>query len=61
MALLENVGINVIFENNEVILSKNDILTGNGLCNHGFYVLNIVNDSISVSAYIVESIFFMAC
>ena len=55
VALLGKAGIKVIFENNEVILTKNNILIGNGRCNHELYMLNTHND-ITTSTYLTESI-----
>lgn len=60
VGLLGKVGMKVIFVDNEVILTKNNIFVVNGYCNHDLYVLNVFNnicDSASTSAYMIESIF----
>lgn len=54
MTLFRKVEIKVIFENNEVILTKYDILIGNGRCNHELYILDIIKNNASASAYMIE-------
>lgn len=57
--LLGKSGMKVSFEDNEAILTKNNIFVGNGLYNHGLFLLNICSDFSKyayASAYMTESI-----
>lgn len=55
VGLLEKVGMMVYFENNEVILIKNNNFVGNEFCNHDLFVLNI-SENAYTSTYMVKSI-----
>ena len=60
-ALLNKVGLKLVFEDDKIIISRGWDFVGKGYLSGGLFVLNIVqenvnNASISYSAYIVESI-----
>lgn len=56
VALWDKVGMKVSIESNKIILTKNNIFVGKVNCNHELYVLNIINDNIVASTYMIESI-----
>ena len=60
-ALLDKVGLNLVFEADKIIISRGGVFVGKVYLSGGLFVLNIVqeivnNASISNSAYIVDSI-----
>ena len=59
VSLLGKVGVRILFDSDEIVLTKNDALVGNGYCNKVLFILNVYdiinNNASSSSAYIVDS------
>jgi len=56
VALLSKVGVEVSFESDKIVMTKNNVFVGKGYCDQSLFVLNIyevINESES-SAYIVD-------
>ena len=59
VALQGKVWVNVSFELDKIVMTKNNVFVGKGYCNQGLFVLNIfymINENASSSAYIADSI-----
>ena len=41
VTLLRKVGVNVSFEYNKIVMTKNNVFVGKGFCNQGLSMLNI--------------------
>ncbi|KAL6335533.1 hypothetical protein AAG906_030661 [Vitis piasezkii] len=58
VSLLGKAGVNILFDFDKIILTKNDAFVGKGYCNQGLFMLNvfdIINNTSSSFAYIVDS------
>lgn len=59
VALLGKIGVEVSFEYDKIVMTKNNVFVGNGYCNQGLFVLNvsnIINENATCSAYLVDTI-----
>ena len=58
VAVLERVGVKVSFENDKIVMTKNNIFVEKGFCNQGLFVLSIaenMNGKAWSFAYLVDS------
>ena len=59
VSLLGKAGVKILFDSNQIVLTKNDAFVGKGYCNQGLFMLNvydIINTYASSSSnYIVDS------
>ena len=59
VSLLGKAGVKILFDSNQIVLTKNDAFVGKGYCNQGLFMLNVYdiinNNASSSSAYIVDS------
>lgn len=59
VALLGKVAVKLSFESEKIVVAKNNFFVGKNHCNYGLFVLivfNVINDIVTSSAYLVESI-----